>query len=1095
MNNYSKFFKALGFVNHSANLWARTFEYFSQDEYTITVDIENQVINYPEPLVLGDKTTSDFVRDENFVVLECVCRLLEKGYDPATIILEKRYKLGRGASGGKSDITILQRALDSIEQKSAPALLIIECKTSGKEHENEKKKTIDEGGQLFGYLQNDRSAKYLCIYSSLLREDLNNTFEYRSDIIHVEDSSTAKDRFSKKEKTESLVVAKQLIPLYENAYNREMCHEVWKKTYNASFQTLGIFEKEFTPYAIRYSPLRRKDLKEFSLEEGSAKVFNSFMEILRHNNVSDKENAFNRLCAIILAKLVDEERGNDEILDFQFFPNKDTSEDLIDRLQHLYKSGMKDSLGEDITYFDERDIDNAFMAHRRDMARNEVKKIFRALKFYSNNDFAFKEVHNKKLFEQNAQVVKEVVLLLQDFRFKYTSKQAFLGNLFELLLSSGFKQSEGQFFTPIPITRFIVRSLPLKEKIAAAHKKGSQQVLPRVIDYACGSAHFLTEIVEEIQDDINDLNLPQKNSTSWTRDCIWGVEKDYRLARTAKISMFLHGAGDTNIFHDDGLDHSNPLLPAPGTVDVIVANPPYAVKSFKQHLQINNKFELINSLTPKSNEIEVLFVERTAQLLCIGGVAGLVLPLTIFSNPGAHQLAREFILRKFLIRGIVELSGAAFIETKTKTAVLFLERRSELHFEHFTLRANALFDEHQRPNDDDYADTELLKAYCNSASVGFEYYLKWLTDPSNEVPTKLASSDLFKWYIRDFEKLVEIINRKEDDSFTSLSASLQKAEMKGKLFKYCRKIEKKKFIYFSLAYAEGLNKGQLDIQNTTIFRNIGNTEAKQSCLGYKWSERRGKEGMINLQEPFNGGVMFTPGSTKRKEPKSKVAHYFRKAFLGEVTKTPSSEPLLKDKLRVIKTFSLFEFAETSLDLVFNIKEKTSLNSIQFNSKYKLVRLDLVAKLEYGKPLPKKNRIDGEYPVMGSNGKIGNHNSSLIKGPAVIVGRKGSAGKVTYIEKDCFPIDTTFYVSHDKKETELRYLELVLQILNLEDQAKALGVPGLNRNDVYKLKIPLPPMDVQKAIVTELVALEEKAKTIVINDIAKEKQSILFNAIR
>jgi len=66
--------------------------------------------------------------------------------------------------------------------------------------------------------------------------------------------------------------------------------------------------------------LRRKDLKEFNGQNGSTKVFNTFMEILRHNNVSDRENAFNRLCAIILAKLVDEDRSETDILSFQWFP-------------------------------------------------------------------------------------------------------------------------------------------------------------------------------------------------------------------------------------------------------------------------------------------------------------------------------------------------------------------------------------------------------------------------------------------------------------------------------------------------------------------------------------------------------------------------------------------------------------------------------------------------------------------------------------------------------------------------------------------------------------------------------------------------------
>ena len=64
----------------------------------------------------------------------------------------------------------------------------------------------------------------------------------------------------------------------------------------------------------------------------------------------------------------------------------------------------------------------------------------------------------------------------------------------------------------------------------------------------------------------------------------------------------------------------------------------------------------------------------------------------------------------------------------------------------------------------------------------------------------------------------------------------------------------------------------------------------------------------------------------------------------------------------------------------------------------------------GKNLPEENRIPGEYPVMGSNGQVGIHNSYLVEGPSVIVGRKGSAGQIVWEEKNCNPIDTTFYVN-------------------------------------------------------------------------------------
>lgn len=942
MNSYSDFLRILGFESVTNDRWQRHFDYPATGEYVITVDSHKQTVDYPKPIVLGDRTTSNFDHPENFVVLECVCRLLEKGYDPATLILEKRYQVGRGASGGKSDITVLHRTSDPAEQESALPLLIIECKTWGAEHDAEKQKTLEQGGQLFGYLQQDRSATHLCIYSSNVFE-LTGEIEYRCDIIHVEDTPDAIEKFNRKEKVDNRAAALETVPLFQNAYNREFLHHAWKTTYDGTFQSLGIFEDDFTPYAIGYIPRRGKDLKEFNGENGSTRVFNSFMEILRHNNVSDKENAFNRLCAIILAKLIDEERDPAAILDFQWFPNKDTTEDLIDRLQRLYKRGMKETLGEDITYFEEKDIDQAFMANRRDMAKNEVKKIFRALKFYTNSDFAFKEVHNKKLFEQNAQVVREVVELFQSYRLKYTSKQAFLGNLFELLLNSGFKQSEGQFFTPIPIARFIVRCLPLRELMAAAHQRGQQRVIPRVMDYACGSAHFLTEIVEEIQEDLAVLGRPEEVNTTWTRDAVWGIEKDYRLARTAKIALFLHGAGDANILHEDGLDHANPKLPTLGTVDVLVANPPYSVKDFKQHLRLqSNPFTLLPYLTANSSEIETLFVERAAQLLRIGGMAGLILPSSILSNAGIYQRTRALLLEKFLLRGIVELGGSSFIATGTNTIILLLERRPETHREHFAIRADALFNEDKKPNDADFADSDLLCAYTAAAGVDFEAYKLWLADSAGELPELIENASLFMAYQKEFDELAETRRRQNQVSFKKQPKDQQIAEMRGKFLGYCRDAEKLKFIYFALAYVAGFEQGELVPQRTTVLRSAGSKDEEQTFLGYKWSQRRGAEGMIFLREPYDGGLLYTPGENQRDENPSKAAHYLRRAFLDiELEELPEKSPL-SDKLRIALTSIYFDFTRTDCDLAVNLSPSAFDAMPVFDTRYPLVSLGEVA---------------------------------------------------------------------------------------------------------------------------------------------------------
>ncbi|NNM66174.1 MAG: N-6 DNA methylase [Burkholderiales bacterium] len=139
------------------------------------------------------------------------------------------------------------------------------------------------------------------------------------------------------------------------------------------------------------------------------------------------------------------------------------------------------------------------------------------------------------------------------------------------------------------------------------------------------------------------------------------------------------------------------------------------------------------------------------------------------------------------------------------------------------------------------------------------------------------------------------------------------------------------------------------------------------------------------------------------------------------------------------------------------------------SAFPIRKFEEVCTLEYGASLPKEKRVAGPYPVVGSNGITGYHNEYLIEGPAIVVGRKGSAGEVTLIEKNCFPIDTTYYVKQtNPAESDLRFLYWLLKTLNLPELRGGAGIPGLNRTDVYEThQIPLPPLEVQKEIVAEI----------------------------
>ncbi|MEJ9858405.1 restriction endonuclease subunit S [Escherichia coli] len=118
------------------------------------------------------------------------------------------------------------------------------------------------------------------------------------------------------------------------------------------------------------------------------------------------------------------------------------------------------------------------------------------------------------------------------------------------------------------------------------------------------------------------------------------------------------------------------------------------------------------------------------------------------------------------------------------------------------------------------------------------------------------------------------------------------------------------------------------------------------------------------------------------------------------------------------------------------------------------RLENILELAYGKALKKTERIEGDYPVYGSGGVDGSHNEFLVKGPGIIVGRKGTVGSLYWENKDFYPIDTVFYVKPNKYFS-LVYCYQLLKTLGLENMNTDAAVPGLNRNNAYRLDVITP----------------------------------------
>lgn len=164
------------------------------------------------------------------------------------------------------------------------------------------------------------------------------------------------------------------------------------------------------------------------------------------------------------------------------------------------------------------------------------------------------------------------------------------------------------------------------------------------------------------------------------------------------------------------------------------------------------------------------------------------------------------------------------------------------------------------------------------------------------------------------------------------------------------------------------------------------------------------------------------------------------------------------------------------------------------------RLKQIARLAYGDALPRTGRIEGTVPVFGSNGKVGWHSDSNTMAPCIVVGRKGSFGKVNFCSDAAFVIDTAFFIDGRLTKADIRWLYYTLGWIRLDGVSKDSAIPGLDREDAYQQVAAIPPPDEQAAIVRFLDwangRLERaiRAKRKVIALLNEQKQAIIHRAV-
>ncbi|EAH5178441.1 restriction endonuclease [Campylobacter coli] len=1067
-DNLKQVLENLGFKNKNEN-YVKTI-----NNYTLLIDYKNQSINYPKEIKIHDKTTSNFSHPENFVVFECVHRLLEKGYKAQHLELEPKWNLGRDKKGGKADILVK-------DNENNP-YLIIECKTTDSKNSEfikEWNRMQEDGGQLFSYFQQEKGVKYLCLYTS----DFSDKLEYKNYIIQAYDN-------------EEYLKEKELQNSYKKSNNNIELFKTWKESYELQYFKQGIFEANVNAYKILEITPTFDNLKELK-EEGK---YHEFAKILRKHNISGKENAFDKLVNIFLCKIYDETFNKNNLKFGYFGVMADTYANMQDRLMWLYKEAMKEFLGEKITFVSNEDIEKDFKQLKIKTLKEVMQNYIKELKFYSNNDFAFLEVHNKELFLKNALVLKEIVELFANYKLTQNSTNQFLGNLFELFLQKGMKQDEGQFFTPIQICEFIMYSLPLQEMLSKSSKA------LRVIDYACGAGHFLNTYANELKRYLTEDELKEHYKN------IYGIEKEYRLSKVSKVSSAMYGQNEINILYADALasfelantnnlegEKAKPQIES-NSFDLLIANPPYSVKGFLETLsdKSKNTYKLFNDdiNIETNNSIECFFCERANQILNDNAKAAIILPSSILNKDSIYKNTREILFQNFDFIAIVELGNQTFGATGTNTIILFLRKKETFKQENhlisqdYSLIKERIEAENLKDNENFYQN--YLSAYCDFRKFDKELYSNFL---NGNLDSNLAELEAFKDYRNAFRQTSDYKKLKESKIYKE---SKDKQDLEDKAFlAYAQAIEKDKLLYFCLS----LN------QEVLIIKSPSDIKEQKKFLGYEWSNRKGDEGLKELHEPYLS-PLFERGNPQNE---TKLNTLICKAFLKTLSDIPKDLQGYASKARLVDMID-FEKVEFNKAISLNPSNSTQseMSNPFINSKFELVRLkDFVLDIQtakrpsggVGKYENGALSLGGEH-IDNKSGYIKLDNpkyvpiefyesfalqdKGIVKQFDILICKDGAlTGKIAmvrneFIRKSAMINEHIFLLRCDNIAKQ-KYLFYILhsysgqQALKSKITGSAQG--GINKTNLESILIPNADFEIQKQIVAECEKVEEQYNTI------------------
>ena len=1088
-DNLPEVLRSFNFTENK-NVWTKKYSTGA----SITVDFSNSKITYApldENFSMGEyptkekqssgfvihrDTTINFSSKENFVCLVCIHLLLNKGYEPKHIVIEPAFKVAHGVKPAFGDILVFDKEYNP--------LVLIENKTYGAEFSKEWNMMRKDGGQLFGYLGEIVKTMKLCQNLVLFAADFEEKrIVPKSYIIALKDN-------------EKRIAELENPKTFANAQGKYF--EVWSQTYRNAIETKGLIENDVEVYTVGKLKYTINDLNSLSHAEIKP-IYNDFATILRNHAITDFEHSFYILIDLFLCKITDERNNSDDLQFYYKGIARDTPKEYCNRLLKLYQLGKRQLFNVEVINKDEDDIKQAFEDTNRRLTNGlfaRIKELFEEMKFYNIKKFNFIDVENREEFEMNFQILIEVAALIQDINLSSSETNHFFGDLFEGLLSKNVHQTEGQFFTPLPIVNFIINSLP--------QFPNTDNI--KVLDYACGAGHFLTEFVKH-----------------YPKAKIYGIEKSQTLSQVAKIATIINGSKDSHIVFKDSLSFFNTMdVRYQGfdkeSFDCIIANPPYSVKGFLNTMEQKDRdqFELIKSIEEKAystnRSIECFFVERALHFLKKDGLMGIVLPSSLLSNENIYTKTREIIFANFNILAIAVMNSRTFGSTGTNTVILFAQKVKK--------NSEGLLHTFMEKKDyTQYTTSGAIDSYIQKQGYPKDEYFAFMQD--DVLGANLKDTEVFKDYESNF-KISRINKSIQKEWFVKSSYYKEGIKENSKEYKNLfalflssndyKEHEEAEYRRQFVAYAKDIECKKLNVYIQTgddvvaILQSppekVDDKSNKAEIikfLGYDWSNRKGDEGIkyltSHIQELDNSEedddkdteIVQAINSIKYIETslynpnedndKTKFAYALRKHIteccnkfsFGNINVCYEKPSFTNSDglLQFARLTDLIDFSKTAFNLA--IRTIVDKKEAEFLYKYPTKRLEqLLLHIDGSTTKIGKEEIlsNGEFPV------ITQEKGNLIAGytdndepitdlPLIVFGDHSCTFKYVNFEF-VRGADGTQLLKVNEKEILTEFLYYYLLTIKIGNSDK------YERHFKYlkNVQIPLPPIPLQRKIIAE-----------------------------